>query len=301
MNKLFFTVYRVLVPKPVRARILKKNLRKKILTYYSSLPEIDVNDEQKEVLKYLENNPVTIFPYAFFQKYSPEKIKVQFDHTNGMPYVMQEGKKLYFRKRWTILNKRRTVKRIQRAYADLSREQDPESPHRYLSSRFDPGESDVVADIGAAEGNFSLSLIEKVKKIYLIEYNREWIKALEQTFDPWKDKVEIISRYVSDCDDEKHISLNALLKSHKDITFLKIDVDGNEQRVLNGAKEILEAGIHLKIALCTYHKNNDEKEFTATFLKSGFTVTPSKGYMIHYYDKKMRAPYLRRGLIRAER
>ena len=269
--------------------------------YYSTLSAEEVNDEQKEVLKYLENNPVTIFPYAFSQKYSPEKIEVQFDHPNGMPYVMQEGKKLYFRKRWTILNKRRTVKRIQRAYADLSREQDPESPHRYLSSRFDPGESDVVADIGAAEGNFSLSLIEKVKKIYLIEYNREWIKALEQTFEPWKNKVEIISRYVSDCDDEKHISLNALLKSHKDITFLKIDVDGNEQRVLNGAKVILESGISLKIALCTYHKNNDENEFTALLLKNGFTVTPSKGYMIHYYDKKMKPSYLRRGLIRAER
>jgi len=33
----------------------------------------------------------------------------------------------------------------------------------------------------------------------------------------------------------------------------------------------------------------------------GFRITPSKGYMIHYYDKKMKAPYLRRGLIRAVR
>jgi hypothetical protein len=278
-----------------------RNLRKRILKYYSELPETEINEEQKEVIKYLENNPVAIFPYAFSQKYSPEKIEVQFDLSNGMPFVMQEGKKLYFRKRWTVLNKRRTVKRIQRAYADLSREQDPESPHRYLSSGTDPGENDVIADIGAAEGNFSLSLIEKVKKIYLLEYDREWIKALKQTFEPWKDKVEIISRYVSDCDDEKHISLNTLLKSNKDITFLKIDVDGNEQRVLNGAKEILKAGIPLKIALCTYHKNNDEKEFAALLLENGFTLIPSKGYMIHYYDKKMKAPYLRRGLIRAER
>jgi len=30
-------------------------------------------------------------------------------------------------------------------------------------------------------------------------------------------------------------------------------------------------------------------------------VTPSKGYMINYYDKKLKAPWLRRGLIRAVR
>ncbi len=301
MNSFLFQIYRILVPKLVRTRILKKNLRRKIIEYYSLLPENEVNDEQREVLKYLEDNPVEIFPYSFSKDYSPEKIEVQFDPSNGMPYVMQEGKKLYFRKRWTILNNRRTINRIQRAYADLSREQDPESPHRYLSPEFDPGENDVVADIGAAEGNFSLTVIEKVRKIYLVEYNREWIKALEQTFEPWRDKVEIISRYVSDCDDEKHISLDTLLKSHKDITFLKIDVDGNEQRVLDGAKEILEAAIPLNIALCTYHKNNDEKDFSALLVKNGFRITPSKGYMIHYYDKKMKAPYLRRGLLRAVR
>jgi len=55
------------------------------------------------------------------------------------------------------------------------------------------------------------------------------------------------------------------------------------------------------VALCTYHKNDDENDFTRLMLEHGFQVTPSKGYMIHYYDKKMKAPYLRRGLIRAVR
>jgi hypothetical protein len=55
------------------------------------------------------------------------------------------------------------------------------------------------------------------------------------------------------------------------------------------------------VALCTYHKNNDEEDFTALLKRHGFSVTPSKGYMINYYDKKMTAPYLRRGLIRAAR
>jgi hypothetical protein len=87
MNKYLFQIYRILVPKPIRSRFLKKNLRKKILSYYSSLPENDINDEQREVLKYLENNPVTIFPYPFSARYSPEKIEVLFDPLNSMPYV----------------------------------------------------------------------------------------------------------------------------------------------------------------------------------------------------------------------
>jgi len=51
--------------------------------------------------------------------------------------------------------------------------------------------------------------------------------------------------------------------------------------------------------LCTYHKNEDEKDFTKLLNDYGFSITTSRGYMINYYDKKMKAPYLRRGLIRA--
>lgn len=47
----------------------------------------------------------------------------------------------------------------------------------------------MIADIGSAEGNFSLSNIENVKKVYLFESDKEWIEALEATFRPWRDKV----------------------------------------------------------------------------------------------------------------
>ena len=128
----------------------------------------------------------------------------------------------------SILKKRWGEKRIKRAYSDLLREQDINSPHRYLSESFNPGNDDVVADIGAAEGNFSLSVIEKVKKIYLFEYDQEWIEALRATFAPWAEKVEIINKYVSDYNDESHIRFDTFFEMKKDITFLKIDVDGAE-------------------------------------------------------------------------
>ncbi|MDP3002419.1 MAG: FkbM family methyltransferase [Bacteroidales bacterium] len=294
MNKILFSIYRILVPKPLRIIILKKTLRKKILEYFASLPENEVNDEQREVLRYLDNNPVKIFPYPFYDNYSPEKTEVMFDPQTGMRYVLQEGKRLYFKKRWG-------EKRIKRAYSDLLREQDINSPHRYLTESFTVGNDDVIADIGAAEGNFSLSVIEKIRKVYLFEYDNEWIEALKATFAPWAEKVEIINKYISDSDDGSHIRFDTFYKNKKDITFLKIDVDGAEAIVLNSCSEVFKTPEPFKIALCTYHKNNDEKDFTLLLRNHGFSITPSKGYMIHYYDKKMKAPWLRRGLIRAIR
>ncbi len=292
MNKFLFPIYRILVPKPIRTAILKKRLRNDILRHFSALPGSEVNEEQREVLKFLENNELRIFPYPFNDNYSADSIKVFSDAERGLKYVMQEGKRLYFKRRWNEA-------RIKRAYSDLLREQDPESPHRYLTDTFTIGENDILADIGAAEANFSLSVIEKVKKIYLFEYDREWAEALKATFSPWAEKVVIINKYLSDRDDDKNVRFDTFYNQHSDITFLKIDVDGAESIVLDSCNKIFRSPVPFKVALCTYHKNNDEKDFTLLLKSHGFEVAPSKGYMIHYYDKKMKAPYLRRGLIRA--
>jgi hypothetical protein len=208
--------------------------------------------------------------------------------------VLLDGKKLYFKKRWT-------ARRIRRGFSNLLREQDLNSAHRYLEGEFDVGNDDVIADIGVAEGNFSLSVIERVKKIYMFEYNPDWTEALKVTFAPWKDKIEIISKRVAELDDDNNIRLDTFLSQHRDVTFIKIDVDGAEQKVLNGSKDILGSGRPFKIALCTYHRNEDEETFKKILGDSGFIVTTSRGYMVYYFDKKLKAPYLRRGLIRAVR
>jgi len=294
MNKFLFPIYRIVVPKPLRTVILKKTLRNKILKHFASLPENEVNEEQKEVIQYIENNEVRILPYKFHTNYSPDQVEVIFDPEKGMQYVLQDGKRLYFKKKWS-------EKKIQNSYCDLRREQDPQSPHRYLTDSFIIGKDDVLADIGAAEGNFSLAVIEKIKKVYIFEYDQEWIEALKATFAPWSEKVEIINKYVSDHNDASHIRFDTFFENKKDINFLKIDVDGAESVVLNSCNAVFNAHESFKIALCTYHKNNDEKDFTVLLNSYGFSITPSRGYMINYYDKKMKAPYLRRGLIRAVR
>lgn len=294
MNKYLFPIYRVLVPKPLRTVLLKRSLRVKILNYYDSLAENEVNEEQKEVTRYILNNEVRILPYKFHADYAPEKVHVIYDPEKGMRYVLQDGKRLYFKKRWG-------EKKIQRSYCELMREQDRESPHRYLTDSFTIGKEDVLADIGAAEGNFSLAVIEIVKKVYIFEYDQEWIAALKATFEPWAEKVEIINKFVSDHNDSENIRFDTFFEKNNAVTFFKIDVDGAESLVLGSCDKVFDSPGSFKIALCTYHKHDDEKDFTRLLKDYGFTVTPSKGYMINYYDKKLKAPYLRRGLIRAVR
>ena len=292
MNRYLFSIYRVVVPKPFRTYFLKKSLRRKILRLFSSLPPEEVTEEQKEVLEFIRKDEVRIFPYPFHFDYSPSKIEVFHDDGNGMKYVVQNGKRLYFKKRWS-------EQRIKKAYCDLMREQDMKSPHRYLTGEFKAESDDVVADIGAAEGNFSLDIIDTVKKVYLFEYDREWDEALRATFAPWAGKVEIINKYVSDRDDERHIRFDTFFEKNHDVNFFKIDVDGAEAVVLKSFEKVFELNGPFKMALCTYHKNHDERDFTEMLRQFGFRVNPSRGYMIHYYDKQMKAPYLRRGLLRA--
>ncbi|HLN54847.1 MAG TPA: FkbM family methyltransferase [Bacteroidales bacterium] len=294
MNRILFQLYRIIVPKPVRTFILKKTLRLKILNYYDSLPEEQLTGELQEVISFLRKNPLEIFPYSFGPKYKKENIEVLTDPGLKLKYVIHEGKRLYFRRGWSNA-------RIQRGWNDLLREQDPGSPHRYCEGAFVPGPEDVIADIGAAEGNFSLSMVEKVKKIYIFEFDRRWAEALRATFAPWKDRVEIVNKYAGDRNDQTHVTIDTFFGSREFPTFLKIDVDGAEDSVLRGCNRIFQSGRPMKVALCTYHKNDDENIFTTFLGNVGFTATPSSGYMINYYDKKMKAPYLRRGLLRAVR
>jgi hypothetical protein len=290
MSTITSQIYRIVVPKFIRKRILAKELRLAILNHYDALPEAP-STELKTVLDYLRTNPIAVFPYSFQNKYNPETIEVFKDSQKGLCYVMLEGKKLYFKRRWS-------KKRIQHSFNELTREQDPQSPHRYLNDQFKIEDGEVLVDIGVAEGNFALGAVEKASKLILFETDKEWIEALNATFEPWKDKVVIVNKFVSDVTNNTNTTLDDYIAADEKISFLKIDVDGAESLLLSGCKRILADQKPLKIALCTYHKNDDEKEFKALLSQNGFETSHSNGFMLFYYDKKMKAPYLRRGLIR---
>ncbi len=275
-----------------RNRDFMLHLRTNIIAHYAKKPTL--TSEEKEVIEYLHKNPVSIFPYDFQEQYSKENVIVFFDESNGLRYVIHENKKLYFKRSYS-------ENKVKSLYHGLQLDQDSGSPHLYLTPDFNLNADDTIADIGAAEGNFSLSQVEKVKKIYLFECDEEWIEALSATFAPWKNKVEILNRFVSNSDSETTISLDKFTQEHPEISFLKVDIEGEESRFLEGAAGFLKLKKDLKIAICTYHKQNDEAEFTSTLKNASFEVEPSKRYMIFYHDKTIGAPFFRRGLLRAQK
>lgn len=198
----------------------KKKLRTNILTFYTENPTDE--KEINQALDYIKNNGIHVFPYPFIDKYNAGNIILEKDVANGLYYIIRNNKKLYFRSNITY----KTARNI---YNCLLVEQDPDSPHRYLTENFDITENDILVDIGCAEAFLALDVIDKVKKIYLFEYEDAWIEALQHTFAPWKDKVEIIKKYVSDHTDNNCITIDDFFHNREEKpTFIKIDVEGAE-------------------------------------------------------------------------
>jgi len=300
MSSLVAKIYRTIVPENIRVKLFEakktkrvEKLKNEILSYYATLPPSEISEEILSVINYLKKNPLHVFPYEFQKQYTADKVTVHTE-VNGLKYVLHEGKKLFFKRSWAEGH-------VKDSYSFLSCEQHIDSPHRYLTKEFFVDENSVVADIGAAEGIFVLGLIEKISHLYLFETDTEWIEALQETYKPWKDKITIVNKFVSNINDSKHISLDSYFNSKTTLHFLKVDVDGAETDLLEGSKEILSKSDHLKLALCTYHRQQDEQQFGELLRKYGFRVTASKGYMLFFFEGIFEKPYLRRGLIRAEK
>jgi len=261
-------------------------LKKRIITAYKH----NADPELKSIVKFLKQNPINVFPYSFVKKYNPESINVQFDSTLNLPFIDYFGKKLFLQR---TMNKARLKKYVNSLFI----EQDSASPHRYLNENFNVNPGDVVFDVGTAEGNFSLGVVDVAQKIYLFEPGADWLEPLQATFNPWKEKVFIISKFVSDNVNENTVTIDSITEDK--IDFLKVDVEGFETKILDGATKLLNEKKIKKTAICTYHQQQDEKIINTILTNKGFTVNSTNGYMLFYYDKNIAYPYFRKGLLRA--
>ncbi len=268
-----------------------ERIRKEILNYYSQ--NLCGEKDIENAVEYLKTHPLTILPGNFAHKYNYQDIEVFTDESNGLRYVFHKNKRLYFKRSYNI-------RTIQYLYSGLLAEQDKESPHCYTDEAFRIQTNDILFDIGSAEGIFPLSHIEEIKKAVLFERDPEWTEALEATFRPWKEKVEIISRYVSDEDNAENIKIDSFISRYSYTPhFIKIDVEGAELKVLKGMEYTIKS-LHPRIAVCTYHKPDDFRELSNHLTASGYTITPSQGVMIFFKAQEdIRTPYFRKGLIRA--
>lgn len=248
--------------------------------------------EIKEVVKYLENHDLQVFNYNFVKKYDEMVFDINFDQVCSMYYVYHAGKKMYFAKQ---LNNKEEVAKY---YRSILLEQDPKSPHKYMDEAFRVEENDVVVDIGVAEGNFSLQIIDHVSKLYIIEADDGWIEALRETFRDYEDKVVIINKHVTSFDLGKYATLDSIIKEPVD--FIKMDIEGNEWDALLGAKELIARSQNVKCAICAYHADCDEFLIKDTFKKYGMESSTTAGYM--WFPETVRQTYvstrLCRGIVR---
>ncbi|MDR2087193.1 MAG: FkbM family methyltransferase [Dysgonamonadaceae bacterium] len=181
-----------------------------------------------------------------------------------------------------------------RIYRSLIMEQDILSPHRYIAD-INRLKGKTILDIGAAEGIFSLDAIDIARHAYLFECEEYWIKALNATFAPWKDKVTIVPKYVSDKNDGENITIDRFLEG-KDKTslFLKMDIEGYEQAALRGAEKTFKEAKDIDFSICTYHREEDAIEIGNYFKASHFETEYTEGFM--YMGSSFRKAIIRRKL-----
>lgn len=175
------------------------------------------------------------------------------------------------------------------------------SPHYYFFDGLTLSENSVVADIGVAEGNFGLKIVDRVKELYLFECDAGWIEALEATFEPWKDKVHIVNRFVSDTTSSDTVRLDDFFRDKSVPHILKLDVEGAEVAVLEGAAAFLKEGRISDLLVCTYHKKGDPERLSAKLECFNYTIAFSQGYMLFLTEGyQAQPPYdFRKGLLHA--
>lgn len=280
-------IYRKYMPMGIRYKIGKIRVKKMEEQNFRKIQSGKWKDGFASESKYMvKKGKVMTFPYPWTEKYEENDIEVYIDREKKMPYVLVAERRLYFPKRYP-------VSYIRTYFNSLLMEQDPESSHYYFNPSDDMLNHTVFLDVGAAEGFISLMIIPFVDKIILFECDQEWIKALETTFEPWKDKVKIVHKYAGDITSENIVKIDDFAVSEKNI-ILKLDVEGMEESVLRGAEITLKKN-DTRVFVCTYHKKEDEEVLGDLLRRHGYEIEKSEGYM--FYGGKDVG--FRKGMIRA--
>lgn len=271
---------------------IEENFEQKlqIIDRYQNSSDMD----QREIARYLESNSLHVFNYAFKSYYADMECVIEYDSERDLFYAMYGGRKMFLSRTFD------TPQKARQYFKWLCMEQDIKSPHRYVKDIESFGNDLVVLDAGAAEGNFSLSLIDKAKKIYLFEPDENWVEALRYTFEPYKEKVTIIQKSLSDYENRTTTTIDRQMKNEM-IDVLKLDIEGEEVYALKGGVQTMKKSPNIKCFVCTYHQEFAYDVIKAFFEEMKFDTEVSCGYMWfpeNPYSK--RTPILRRGVIRAE-
>lgn len=253
------------------------------------------NSSDKEichVINRLSHNYLQVFNYQFTKLYENMPVKMAYDKAVGLYYVIHHGKRVYMARSFD------TEDKVAEYYRGICMEQDKDSPHVYLDESFQINEGSVVLDVGVAEGNFSLEVVDKASKVYMVEADKEWIEALNYTFAEYKGKVTIINAFISDRTDSGTYKLDDII--NEPVNFIKMDIEGSEYDALKGTEELIKKSKNIKCALCTYHNDYDAAILKKLAEEYGMSYMHTKGYMFFPKGINQRyiSPRFRKGILR---
>lgn len=233
-------------------------------------------------------SPIFSFPYDE----NPYPTEIAFEQQKNMFYFVQNGIRLYL-----PYEKYNTIEKVEHYVYGLLVEQDSRSPHCYLNDRMAVKENSVIIDAGTAEGNFAASVIQTCQKIYFVECDKEYIKALKISFHDYLDKIVFVEKFLDGYDDETHITIDTLLNG-EEVNYIKMDIEGCEPDALRGASHTLTHAKELKCNICSYHHLEDEERICEILSEYDMEITHTPGYMFLWADKE-HPSYPRRGLVQA--
>lgn len=272
---------------PAEKILTFQDLEKKAAERIAEKYKDSEDEEIREALAVYEKGILNVLG-----SYLPENVRYSrvYRDKDGDPYILFEGKRMYYPHDYCFLKQNK-----EEAVMDVLYEQGEDSPHLYVRDDREIPDDSVIVDAGVCEGNFALRYVERARKIYLIESDPGWMKALHKTFAGYADKVVFCSKYLSRFETEEMTTLDALVA--EEIDFLKMDIEGAEIDALLGGKELLQRS-HAKCAICSYHRQFDEKYIKFLLQSYGYATEHSKGYMFFPYDEDAGNTLdLRRGVV----
>jgi len=280
----------------LRDRVKRDYGIKAINRYYHAHPQ-EGTLYTKEVAYMNSINKMVMCPYPFSEMYSKMPVDVEFDTEKDMHYINHKGKSLYFPRTMQI-------EEVIGTYRTLLLEQDVRNSHRYMTENIERILPLSFFDVGSAEGILALELIDRVDKVYLFESDPAWIDALNATFEPWKNKVTIVSKFAGSVTNETTVTIDEICKEDPNTKLIKMDVEGAELDVLKGCKKIIAEQGNVFLC-CTYHRERDAEDFEKLFKEQGYRIEFTEGYIFLASDPTWEVgiyvtrPPFRRGLIRA--
>ncbi len=159
-------------------------------------------------------------------------------------------------------------------------------PHYYEIPETQVRSGDTVVDCGAAEGLFSLRVLGRAKRCYLIEPSSRFQRALALTFAEVSD-VEVVPMALGAVSGSLRFTEDSIMSAMSEtgaltvtvetldhlfyeqgirVDYLKMDLEGAEMNVLVGAEQTIRK-FRPRIAVTLYHVGQNADE-TVTYLQS---------------------------------